>query len=627
MQKYWYCLAPLLALLGLAALYWPVNSLGYVWDDTVLFQDSPLLRNPENIWVSISTQLLPGTNYFRPAVLLTFIAEFKLFGVQASVSHAVAYALFLINCSLVGLLAWRLCRHHSTASRVLRVALAILVYGCNPVLLESAAWVSGRFDLMVTTFVLLGCVALSCTQGIARCFLVALCFLLALCSKEMAVTFPLIAVVWLWMERPQVSGIQQRFYMLLERENLLLCFFIAVIGVAYLATRYALYSGFYASDSLFEQSSFFVRLAYVGQTAWFYIHMAVWPFADLSPIHPFDPLKMSLAQEVAGVLIVVVLITLCALLLIRGRQAGLLVLCALVTLLPVINIIPLLISGNIGQERFLTLPVAFLSLALVQLVIPAHAISEAMQRTLPWLLALLGGVWLILGGMNIYLNAPLWGSQESLWAWAYEKAPNTESVQFNYVASLLFQQGADKAELALQKVEKLPQGLSGRMKGLKGQLLVRQEKYEEGLHWLDEGLVGEFQPHEQVLSKGMDLDKASIVLNGYPSSWYIRFIYGAKAEAYVYLGQYENAERSLQVMAFYDPSYAAVPLYRSFSAYAQGNFAEADSLFEKALSMYVESKRTSVYAARADFVLRLCRLRPAGAVCQDKQRFLSVREG
>ncbi|MDU4251703.1 hypothetical protein [Pseudomonas sp.] len=624
MQKYWFWFVPFAALLGVAFLYWPVTSLGYVWDDTTLFLDSQLLRNPQSLWISISTQLLAGTSYFRPVVLLSFITEFKLFGVKPSVSHAVSYGLFLLNCGMVGLLAWRLSAEQPNPGRSLRASVAVLLYGCNPVLLESAAWVSARFDLMVTTFVLLGCILLISTRGFLRSCLVTLCFLLALGSKEMAITFPAIAVIWLWLERPGAVTVQDRLEVLLERQNVILVFLFAALCIAYLATRYVLFSGLYTADSLLDGSSFFTRAAFVGQTFWFYIHMAFWPFADLSPMHPFDSLQMSVGQKLAGILAVVALPIFILVLTIQGKRVGLLLLAAIFSLLPVMNIAPLMISGNIGQDRFMTLPVAFLALAISQLHVPHGGLSEAMRRMLPWMSGVLGCFWLLLGVLNIHLNTPLWGQEESLWSWAYEKAPDFESVRFNYVAALVYQ-NPDKAVLVLEQMESSPQGLSRRLKGMKGQLLARQGRYKEALTMLDAGLVGELQPHEQIIRKGLDLKYASITTNGFSGSWYLRFVYGAKAEAYLYLGEYDKLENSLDIMSFYDSNYPVIPLYRSFSAYAQGRIAEGDKFFAKSLSLFVESRAAAAYAARADFINRFCKMKPEQAVCQEKERFLALR--
>ncbi|QRY81463.1 hypothetical protein JVX91_10310 [Pseudomonas sp. PDNC002] len=585
-----------------------------------------MLRNPDDIWVSLSTQLLPGTTYFRPVVLLTFIAEFKLFGVRPDISHAFNYFILLVNCTTIGFLAWHLSRGRRERERMLRAAFAVLIYGCNPVLLESAAWVSGRFDLLVTAFALLGLLSLSCARGLTRDLLVTSCFLFAIGSKEMAITFPALIVLWLWLDKRPPAGLRARVSSILSAENRRLYVFILIAGTAYVALRFSLFGGLFKNDDSLGQD-FIARIAFVGQTLWFYLHMAVWPFADLSPIHPFDAAAMTANQKLTGVSIVLAFISVLLLLAVRGKRVGLLLLCGLLALLPVLNIAPLLISGNIGQERFLTLPVAFLALALAQVSIPTSALSEAMRRLLPWLGGALVLVWLALGALNIRLNTPLWGSEQSLWAWAFEKVPESDYVRFNYVASLLFYQREDEAERLLSEFEKTPAGLSSRMKGLKGQLLIRQQKYAEGLAMLDAGLVGEYQPHKEILEKGIDINKTKIVLNGYSGTWYIRFVYGAKAEAYLYLGDYEELNRSLDVMNFYDSSYAVIPMYRAFGAYAQNDIEQGNRLFAESIERFSKPVGDSAYAVRADFIKRFCTTRSDQLVCREKEKVLSSREG
>ncbi|MDH0292302.1 hypothetical protein N7414_24515 [Pseudomonas sp. GD04087] len=626
MQKYWWWGVPCLALLGVALLYWPINSLGYVWDDTTLFLDSPLLRNPENIWVSLSTQLLPGTTYFRPVVLLTFILEFKIFGVRPDVSHGINYGIFLVNCVLVFLLAWRVGRARGARARMLRATLAGLLYGCNPVLLESAAWVSGRFDLLVTAFVLLGLLSLSCFHGVVRNIIVSAVFLLAVCSKEMAITFPVLVVIWLWLEQTPDKRGWARFNALWVSENRSVLFCLAAAFCSYLAMRLWIFDGLYNSDSSLG-GDIVARSAFVGQTIWFYVHMAIWPFSDLSPIHPFDPNLMTTTQRAMGVSILLIFIGTLALMALRGGRVALILLCGLISLAPVLNIAPLLISGNIGQERFLTLPVAFLALALTQLNIVSKKLSDAMQRALPWLVSALVCIWVALGALNVHLNAPLWGSEESLWAWAYEKVPESDYVRFNYVASLLFYQREEQAERMLEEFEKGASGLSNRLKALKGQMLVRKKRYQEGLALLDAGLVGEYKPHEDIIRKGIDINKTEIVVNGYASSWYLRFVYGAKAEAYLYLEDYDELNKSLDIMNFYDSSYAVIPMYRAFGAYAQGDIALGDRLFAESISKFSKPVGESAYGVRVDFFNRFCETRSSLLMCRERESILSSHGG
>lgn len=596
---------PVLVLLLIALVYFDVRLLGYVWDDKTLFIDSSLLRNPQDLWTSISVSILPGTTYFRPLVLLSFIAEFKLFGVDPGVSHTVNLGIFLGNCALVGVLANRLLQGREAVDRGFRVALAMALYGLHPALLESTAWVAGRFDLLVTFLFLAALVCAVALHGVLRYLALALCLAGSLFSKEMAITFPVIFVLWSLLERMPHLAWRQRLsiWMYGDVRNTLVVIGLVVFG--YLVVRHFVHPELYAHDSLLDKSSFSAHVAFVGQTLLFYIRMVIWPFADLNPMHPFDPREMSLAQTLSGVGMVLVTVSFAFYAAFKGRRNLLLILCALVAFLPVLNIIPLIIGGNIGHERFMALPMAFVAIFFAQVSFSKERLSAAMGRLLPWLCGGVVVLWLALCIMNLKVTLPLWFNENSLWRWAYQKHADFDFVRFNFVASLISSGKLDEAAAVL-KAHEQSGGLNRRMKALQAQLLIREKDYEGALALLNDSAKGEIQPHLEVVSRGISLDNAHIVRDTFQNAWYLRFLYGAKAEAEIKLRRFREADQDLQVMAFYDPNYPIVYLFRAFAAYGMNRLDEGDRFYSRAKQLASKDVGEQFVSIRQAFLKDLC---------------------
>ena len=175
-----------------ALAYLPVLNADYVWDDWQLFISNPALRLPELLWSALWEPILPGTSYLRPVALASFAAQFMTVGSDPGIAHGVNLFLHAANTLLVGLIAIRLTAAAGLAARAARILLAGLLYGLHPALIEMVAWVSGRFDLLVTFFALLALWGYLAWAGWRRDLWVTACFLLAAFSKEMAATLPLL---------------------------------------------------------------------------------------------------------------------------------------------------------------------------------------------------------------------------------------------------------------------------------------------------------------------------------------------------------------------------------------------------------------------------------------------------
>ncbi|TRX76165.1 tetratricopeptide repeat protein [Pseudomonas mangiferae] len=593
-------LAPFAIIVALTALYWPVTNFDYVWDDTSLFLDSPLLRSPSDLWRSISTAVLPGSTYFRPGVLLSFIVEFQLFGVDSKVSHSINLLIYLANCTLVYGLAYQFNFSSAPKQRLIRSLLAMSLYGFHPVLMESTVWVACRFDLMVTFFTLLGLWLGRRYQERLGLFLVCACFAAAAASKEMAVVFPVLIVMWLWLN-PENKGVPT---FIRHHKTLFLC--LLLVGFVYLWVRHLAQPALYAADySIYEQRSIFEKIGYVGQTLLFYAKMVVFPFSDLNPLHPFEVAKITQKQVGVGMLTLFFAMIFSVWGFYKRIPCFYFLAMGLVALLPVLNILPLVISGNIGHERFLALPLSFFALGASSISISLN-MSEAMKRTFPFLVSACLVGWAVLCVANIRITLPLWSNEISLWGWGYERNPDFEFVRFNYVAALLFSSQSDLADEVLKKVEERDGGLSYKLTALKGQLTSQRGDYAEATKYLEKSIEGLYKPHEEVLSRKIDINKAMAVRDNVGEAWLLRFVYGALAESYMWMGQYTKALDNVNYMIFYQRDYAPAYMLKAFVYYAMGDKEKGDEFSRVADTMFPDESKVGVKNVRKLFFTKLC---------------------
>ncbi len=588
----------ILVLIAVIAIYSQVAHFEYAWDDLALFIDSPALRGGADTIAAITRPILPGTSYFRPAVLLSFLLEFKYWGMSATFSHLVNLALFLANIAMVGLLAWRLFpeRRHLPA-------LTMLLYGIHPAMIESVSWVAGRFDLMVTFFVLFG---LLCYVGTERAILrvlgCSLAFFCAAASKEMAVVYPplLGVIAVLALRERSLASIVAR---LSRRRDIWVAVSVFLAGLVYLWLRHHFLTSMANTDPRMIALSITERAAFVGQTILFYLRVCFLPFMDLGTMHPFDPVGMTLPRKLVGLIALLAFCGFCAWALWRRSVLALLALAWCVAILPVTNILPLTVGGNIGHERFMALPLVFLSLWA------GYALLGLLDRgRITVYFGALAVVWSVVSIFNLLVTVPLWRDDVALWTWAYNAHPEMGITQFSVVSSMLRTGNLEDAGKYLKEIEAFYGGeLPPRLLAIKGQWLQRSGRYEESIAALKKALEGgEMLPHEMLMQQGIDYRHSQVDLGSFNESWYLRFVYGAMAESYIGERKFDEAIEAVDVQNFYQPDYAPAQLLKALAYYGKDDVAGGDVNYEKAKSYYTPEQWPHADSIKKNFLTKLC---------------------
>ena len=588
----------LIVLVGAGSLYWPALTLDYVWDDSTFFIDNPSLRTGRIEWETLVRPILPATAYIRPLVMWSFMAEYKYFGVSPAISHGINLAVYLCNVTLVMVLAWTHASRLSFSRPAVRTAIAGVLYGLHPGLIESTVWISGRFDLLATFFVLLALVAdLHLRSAWIRAAAIALAFGLGLGSKELAIVLPVLLVLQrLALEPSPVGGARQIAALLqTHARTVLLC--TAVVAV-YLLVRMGVTDRLAPATIISQRlSTFSAHALYVLQTLFFYLEQCLMPFAGASmPLHPAHPGKVFKAAQLIEAAVATA--ALCALLaaLYSRRYWGLMLLGALVCLAPTLNIVVLPMANSIGCDRFLTLPLVFIALALVS---AKFHVQWMRPQLLNAMLALSLGVWGVAAAATVRATIPLWKDNLTLWSWLYAIPETSKSAANNYISALLSEGRYSEARRVFDKqLEDGPLEATYQMNY--GLMLSMTGDPEEGIRYI-----------EGALSAYPSVPYADVRRDGFVASTdaYFRerigFGHFAVAESKLVMLDAEGALRAAEESLRYRPQFPFAVLIKSFALYALNRQAEADAEVARAMAMAHPKVQRQLERKRAGFMKKL----------------------
>lgn len=457
----------LLALPAVLALlaYLPTLQAQFVWDDVIFLSNTALYRDPA-LWLeALRNPFILSPNYFRPLGVLTFMGELRLWDLSPSWFHLTNLLLHALNTTLVALLARELSRPTPSVSKKgdpppkapsssLGVAVTVgLLYGLHPALVETVAFVSCRFDLLVTTFLLLALFADARWRQhkLRRPLGVGMAFLAAALTKEMAVVFPF--VLWLWnlaLPRPEASRPRKdieptagsrwgpKLLGRIPARDLGVYAVLLLTGVGYLIARYSLFGYLYQARAghTIPTGSPLQHGLLVARSLAEYALLVVWPFTTVSPLH-YSPLPLPLDAPAGWLALAASLALLAGLgwLLRQSPELGALFAAGTLSLLPVVNLLPLeLAGGAFIAERFLTFPLALFVLALGALLLRSR------DRTARVALLL----WLVPCAATLERTLPHWRDDPSLWKWAARRAPRSSLPHTNLSLVYLEQENYTK---------------------------------------------------------------------------------------------------------------------------------------------------------------------------------------
>ena len=449
-----------------SCLYYPVLNAQYVWDDTLLIVTKTGLRENPLSWELISSPVLPGTSYFRPLIFLSWYWEFKFFGQNPYISHLIGIIVFAVNSSLVFIFGLLLSKRFYIKNGFFLSLIATILYICHPSLIESTVWVSGRFDQYCTLFSLLtlflfvrGFVSSKQSISIIYVLGISFCYLSALLSKELGIVLPIMIII---------------FYVCLERDlNYLellkdafkyqktLIIFLLITTLIYFVLRISAMSQVYHVKLDENYYYNFVWLQILPLYAIkYYIIQIFFPFSNIDILAPLNEIDNSILGKLSASLASLFVLALVVWSLIKRNLSSALFLCAFVGLFLVLYFIPLGLSSNLGHSRFLTLPLAFISLSLIffpyQEVFKKILIKNSFKKLISVLVCT---TWIGLSILTVRSVIPFWMNEYTLWSWAYKNHSQSALARYNYLYAATVYHKFDEVIQVAEKYKKENGGL------------------------------------------------------------------------------------------------------------------------------------------------------------------------
>jgi protein O-mannosyl-transferase len=280
-------LLAVLALVG--ALYAATLGFGFVWDDEQIIYGRADYWSPSRWLEAVRQPLDFSPNYFRPLALSSLLVQIWLWRDNPAPFHGANVLIHLLNTALVSALGLRLFR------RRWHGLLVGALYGIHPALVESVTFISSRYDLMATLFLLTALWLEGRLRGAARVVGVATAFLLALLCKEMALTMPLVMVLWQLAQR-EGSLSRASLVRLLRQERTLYGGLLVALGV-YFVVRYAALGYLFTAainEAQIDAGTPFQHLLLVGRTLTTLVGLVVFPFFSITAAHHSElPIPLS----------------------------------------------------------------------------------------------------------------------------------------------------------------------------------------------------------------------------------------------------------------------------------------------------------------------------------------------
>ena len=543
--------AILLAALFVFYIYHPAIFFDFVWDDVTYFKITSNHLNPNYLEEALTKPFLVSHNYYRPFVTLWLYIEADLTGTSTVAMHLTNILLHCINVILLGTLITQLFKEAKKEVNTLTVLICCLFFGLHPTTIEVAAWISGRFDLLLTTFLLLALILdLKVKQKFTRAFSVGACFLFAALCKEMALGFALALPFWhLLIHSPIVRPVHIKSFLNSKQLAVYLAVFIS--GLLYLGIRKIALGYVYLPSIKEENFSILDNILLSTKSLGIYLQMLTFPFTNLSPIHAEQlPIKANDMLALATALGLSVIFSLSYFFKIF-RYIALLLLIFTLSLFPVLHFFGMTIGENIAQGRFVVFPLVWMTASLTFLYIKySSTLSPKLLLTTKCVILFL----LSINTLNTKITLPLWTNNLSLWQWAVTVRPESSEANASYAASLSNNKNYDKALIHIEKAISKKQ--IAKYFTIKGTILGNMGKNSEAEKTLKHSLNYIMHPKDYALtlqkiaSAQLQQNKKDDVLKllgmakkitPYSHSLYLRYF-----QYYDKEGNYELALSSLQ---------------------------------------------------------------------------------
>jgi tetratricopeptide (TPR) repeat protein len=400
------------------AVYANSLSNGFVFDDESVVLSDPTIEKISNIPSFFSGQMgfhkVIGS-YYRPLVSSSYAIDYALWNFNPLGFHLTNILIHIINTLLFYKLLLLMFAKAESKFKDYALLTGAVIFAVHPIHTEVVAWVSGRTDGLSCTFFFASFIYyLRYSEQKRNLYfaLTVLFYLFALFSKEMAITLPVIIILY--------DSVVNRLKFKHElKQKLGIYSALIAVSLLFMVLRwYALkdvpirvtYYYFYNMD--------YSTLVYTMlQTIPVYFRLSVVPFGMLYHYSGYLPYQTSPFEY--NVLFSIVFILIAAFVVFYLYKKLPYVSFALVfffaSLAPVLNIVP---TMNFMADRFLYIPSAFLSIAVTSVILKYYS-----DRAANIIMACSAAVIIFYGYMTINRNTD-WKTNDDLFLSA-EGRPGT----------------------------------------------------------------------------------------------------------------------------------------------------------------------------------------------------------
>jgi hypothetical protein len=435
-------LFPALLVAVVALLYGRTLTFDFVnYDDyDLVARNTGFLGDPANILTAFTTHAFTSHReegvYYRPLLLVTYFADYAVWGVNPLGYHLTNLLLHSAASVLLFFLVIELLRQAGTASGgapakgagegkggdALTAFLAALLFAVHPVQTESVAWVAGRNDILLGLLLIaaLYCYVLQYGGPKPRRMMFpasAALFAAAVLTKESALFFlPLFPLYELGVRRESLATLFS------GPKHMRVSVFLA-IAVAYLGVRYNIFGAFIGAEKLYGNIPLDKRFLMAPGLALTNLLFLLWP-VSLNIVHPIEkipwfgwPAMLVALAASAGVVFVWVR---------TFRREPLLswsVGWLVVGMVPLLNIFPLAVP--VLEHRLYAASAGF-AVAFVLAVSRLRLLPVSRNAAMP----LLAAACFVLAGAT-WARVPVWTNSETLWLDSIQKEPDAARSYFN----------------------------------------------------------------------------------------------------------------------------------------------------------------------------------------------------
>lgn len=430
-----------------------------------------------------------GGVHYRPVLLLWFLINFKLFGIDPFWWHLTTVIVHLAATLAVYLLAKRLVRDSLIA------AIAAAVFGLHPIHIEAVAWVSGVSEPLLAVLLISAFLCYLKGRGQAAKpsrirWLAAslLLYVLSLLTKETAVLLPLLAFAYEWTTREPES--EPASFTKRVLPGIAAAVPYVAITVIYLSLRTAVLRGFGALLTPLPVSTILFTAPSV---LWFYVKLLVWP-VGLSAF--YDSQYVTAPGFSNFVLPGLAVIGIAVALWLWTRSSKVVAFACVWLVLPILPVLNLsaLMRNEIAHDRYLYLPSVGFSI-FVALALARLKVGDAKLFGLP--ASQFAATIIIIGllGLGTAWQHSFWENEFLLFQRGVETAPSNV-IAANNLGNIYLQNGMNEraADLFRRTLDRNPNS--------------RTANWNLGLAMYE---LGRYDEARGLLSRAIEIDPAKAV--------------------------------------------------------------------------------------------------------------------